>query len=177
MNDQKMIVGGLIALVAVGGILFVLSGSPSSPTVTNNTASSTEATASGPNVALAACLKDKGVVFYGAFWCPHCKAQKALFGDAVPALPYVECSTLDGNSQTKVCIDKGIKSYPTWRFPDGTELTGEQQLETLAQKASCTDALPGASASTSQPSISVTPGVKTTITTGAATGVSGTAGN
>ena len=26
-------------------------------------------------------LESKGAVFYGAFWCPHCQAQKALFGN------------------------------------------------------------------------------------------------
>src|SRR3989338_5665230 len=26
------------------------------------------------------CLKDKGAIFYGAFWCPHCQKQKSLFG-------------------------------------------------------------------------------------------------
>jgi thiol-disulfide isomerase/thioredoxin len=28
----------------------------------------------------AECLKSKGAVFYGAFWCPHCQDQKKLFG-------------------------------------------------------------------------------------------------
>jgi len=27
----------------------------------------------------AQCLTDKGVKMYGAYWCPHCQAQKALF--------------------------------------------------------------------------------------------------
>ncbi len=30
--------------------------------------------------ALAEHLKDKGVLFYGASWCPHCQEQKRLFG-------------------------------------------------------------------------------------------------
>ena len=37
-------------------------------------------------------LTTGGVEFYGAFWCPHCQAQKALFGDSKKYLPYVECS-------------------------------------------------------------------------------------
>ena len=24
----------------------------------------------------AKCIKDRGAIFYGAFWCPHCQAQK-----------------------------------------------------------------------------------------------------
>ncbi|MES2213773.1 MAG: thioredoxin domain-containing protein [Patescibacteria group bacterium] len=85
----------------------------------------------------ATCLKDKGVTFYGAFWCPHCQAQKALFGSAQKLLPYVECSNPDGNSQNETCNTAKITSYPTWEFPNGERLTGEQTFETLAEKSSC----------------------------------------
>lgn len=85
----------------------------------------------------AQCLKDKGLVFYGAFWCPHCQSQKKAFGDAAKILPYVECSTPDGQGQLDVCKEKGINSYPTWTFPDGTKLEGEITFETLSQKSSC----------------------------------------
>jgi thiol-disulfide isomerase/thioredoxin len=87
--------------------------------------------------AFATCLKDKGAVFYGAFWCPHCQATKKLFGSAQKFLPYVECSTPDAKGQTQICIDKGVASYPTWDFADGSRLTGELTLETLAEKTSC----------------------------------------
>ena len=83
------------------------------------------------------CLKDKGATFYGAFWCPHCQTQKKLFGSSVKLLPYVECSTADGKSQTLECIAKGIQSYPTWIFADGSQLNGEIPLATLAEKTSC----------------------------------------
>lgn len=94
---------------------------------------------SGPGIydEFATCLKDKGAVFYGAFWCPHCQAQKKLFGSSQKLLPYVECSTPDGQSQTPACIEKGIASYPTWEFADGTKLNGEIPLATLAEKTSC----------------------------------------
>ena len=72
----------------------------------------------------AQCLKDKGAVFYGAFWCQHCQSQKAMFGRSARLLPYVECSTPDGRAQIPVCTEKGIKWYPTWRFADGSEETG-----------------------------------------------------
>lgn len=84
----------------------------------------------------ATCLKDKGAVFYGAFWCSHCNAQKKEFSSSAKFLPYVECSTLDGD-QNQVCKDAKIMGYPTWRFADGTELTGEIPLNTLAEKTSC----------------------------------------
>lgn len=85
----------------------------------------------------ATCLKDKGAVFYGAFWCPHCQAQKKLFGSSVKLLPYVECSTVDGQAQTQVCIDKKVVNYPTWEFADGSRLDGEIPLQQLADKTSC----------------------------------------
>lgn len=85
----------------------------------------------------AQCLKDKGAVFYGAFWCPHCKAQKALFGRSVTLLPYTECSTADGKDQLQVCKDKNITNYPTWEFADGTRITGEATLQQLSDKTQC----------------------------------------
>ena len=52
---------------------------------------------------LAQCLKDKGVIFYGAFWCPHCQNTKKQFGNSAPLLPYVECSEPDQKTQTPIC--------------------------------------------------------------------------
>lgn len=85
----------------------------------------------------AKCLKDKGAVFYGAFWCPHCQNQKTMFGKSAKLLPYVECSTLDGRGQLQVCKDKNIQSYPTWDFSDGSRKTGEIALDILAEKTGC----------------------------------------
>jgi glutaredoxin len=67
-------------------------------------------------------LTDSGAKFYGAFWCPHCQAEKALFGSSKKLLPYIECSKAD-HSQTQACIDAKIESYPTWFFKDGITLT------------------------------------------------------
>ena len=91
----------------------------------------------------AQCLKDKGAIFYGAFWCPHCQAQKKEFGSSVKYLPYVECSTPDGQGQTQECTNKGITSYPTWILADGTRIPDDSpngagvKLETLSEKTSC----------------------------------------
>lgn len=83
------------------------------------------------------CLKDKGAVFYGAFWCPHCQAQKALFGRSTKFLPYVECSTPNGQDQFQICKDKKVESYPTWEFTSGERVSGEMSLEALAEKTGC----------------------------------------
>ena len=85
----------------------------------------------------ATCLKDSGATFYGAFWCPHCQAEKALFGRSAKLLPYVECSAPDGQSQNQICNDAKVEGYPTWQFKDGSRLTGEVPLDKLAEKTSC----------------------------------------
>ena len=85
----------------------------------------------------AQCLGQKGAMFYGAFWCPHCQNQKKMLGNSAKLLPYTECSTPDGKGQLAVCTEKKVANYPTWRFADGTELTGEVPLNQLAEKTSC----------------------------------------
>jgi hypothetical protein len=84
----------------------------------------------------AQCLKSSGAEFYGAFWCTHCQNQKELFGSSKQYLPYIECSNPD-NSQVQICKDKNIEGYPTWIFKDGSRLSGEQTLQTLAEKSQC----------------------------------------
>lgn len=73
---------------------------------------------------------------YGAFWCPHCAAQRALFGDAFAQVRYVECSNPD-HSQNQTCDDAHVQAYPTWIFADGTRHEGEQTLAELAQSSGC----------------------------------------
>ena len=85
----------------------------------------------------ARCLKDKGAVFYGTFWCPHCQNQKAMFGKSAKLLPYIECSTLDGQSQLAVCQEKKIEGYPTWEFTDSSRESGEVPLSRLSEKTGC----------------------------------------
>ncbi len=94
----------------------------------------------------AQCLTEKGVKFYGAFWCPHCQAQKAIFGNSKDKLPYIECSTPDSKGQTQICEDKGIKSYPTWSSmvasttastTDEVFSPGEKTLDELVEKSGC----------------------------------------
>lgn len=84
------------------------------------------------------CLSNKGAKFYGAFWCPHCQNQKALFGKSASLLPYIECSTPDAKGLLPICQEKKIEGYPTWIFADGSRLTGEIELQKLADKTSCT---------------------------------------
>src|SRR3989344_9339777 len=87
--------------------------------------------------AFAQCLNDSGAKYYGAFWCPNCKNQEALFGRSARLLTRVECSTPDGSGQLKVCQDADIKGYPTWDFANGTRESGTLPLERLSEVTGC----------------------------------------
>ena len=73
----------------------------------------------------AQCLNQKKLKFYGAFWCPHCQAQKASLGDGAHFLPYIECSNAD-RTQKEECNAAKIESYPTWIYPNPISITSEQ---------------------------------------------------
>jgi len=85
----------------------------------------------------AQCLSDSGTKFYGTFWCSHCQAQKKEFGSSAKYLPYIECSTSDGQGHLDVCKEAGIEGYPTWVFTDGSRISGEVSLDTLSTKTQC----------------------------------------
>ncbi len=124
MNNKPLLFTllGTIVFVAAAAFLYTRS------------SSSTPAT---PGLAgFAQCIAASGAKFYGAYWCPHCQNQKHEFGDAAQYLPYVECAA-SLQEQTQVCKDAKIEGYPTWRFADGSEATGEQPLATLAEKTGC----------------------------------------
>lgn len=91
----------------------------------------------GPLDEFATCLGTRGAEFYGTFWCPHCQNQKAMFGKSQKKLPYIECSTPDGQGQTNICKEKEIQGYPTWIFADGSRMSGEIPLAKLAEKTGC----------------------------------------
>jgi thiol-disulfide isomerase/thioredoxin len=81
---------------------------------------------------LASCLTQKGAVMYGASWCPHCQAQKEMFGTAFSKVKYVECE-----EEKQKCADEEITGLPTWKFADGSRLEGKQEFKVLADKAGC----------------------------------------
>lgn len=88
----------------------------------------------------AKCLTEKGLVFYGAWWCPHCQNQKEMFGDAFQYVNYIECEKKPGQSRgqlVEACVSANIEGYPTWILPDGSRQTGEFPLESLSQISGC----------------------------------------
>ncbi len=131
---MKLFTWIIAVTVLCGAFLLILKQSVSAPTPEKNIP--------GVYDQFAQCLKEKGAVFYGASWCSHCQAQKESFGNSVHLLPYVECSTPDGQGQTSACADKKIMQYPTWIFADGSQETGNLSMEKLAEKTGC--AIPGA---------------------------------
>ena len=124
INEQTGKAGLIITIIiiAVAVVIFFVVRSTSGP---------------GPLDSFAQCLKDKGVTFYGAFWCPHCQNQKKLFGRSASFLPYVECSTANGQGMLPICRDNKVTGYPTWVFPDQTRESGEVALETLSKRSGC----------------------------------------
>ena len=80
----------------------------------------------------AGCLASQKLTMYGAVWCSHCQAQKALFGDSFKYVPYVECT-----ENPDRCIAEGIGSYPTWIDNKGVKYIGEQSLEKLGEISGC----------------------------------------
>ena len=87
----------------------------------------------------AKCLKDRHVLMYGAYWCPHCAEQKEKFGSSFKYAPYVECG-IPGNTrgEQEVCKDAGIKHFPTWQFPPvGERVEQVLSLDDLSDRTGC----------------------------------------
>jgi len=88
---------------------------------------------SGPSLydSFAQCLTEKGVTMYGTEWCPHCKNQKAEFGNSFQYINYVDC-----DRSREVCDNAGVEGYPTWDI-DGQSYAGEQSLGRLSSLSGC----------------------------------------
>jgi glutaredoxin len=79
----------------------------------------------------ASCLTEKGAVFYGTNSCPHCKDQKAMFGDSFSEVTFIDCE-----ASRQLCRLAGVTAYPTWII-NGEKYTGTRSLETLGALAGC----------------------------------------
>jgi uncharacterized membrane protein/thiol-disulfide isomerase/thioredoxin len=137
--------GGLargIVGAALAVVVLVAGFALNSPAVTGAATATTAAGAaagagdafSSPDqlAALADYLRQSGAVFYGASWCPHCQAQKQMFGAAASKLPYVECDPRGTDAQPDVCQAVGVQAYPTWVI-NGQKHEGEISPSELAQ--------------------------------------------
>ncbi len=120
-SSSSLVLFGLAGLAVVGLLAYVVT-RPTVPSAYND---------------FAQCLTDKGVKMYGAWWCPHCTAQKKLFGSAFKKVNYVECSPAGSKSMSAQCQADGIQGYPTWVFADNTRTSGEQSFAALSLKTGC----------------------------------------
>jgi uncharacterized membrane protein len=67
-------------------------------------------------VALAKHLTQVGARLYTAYWCPHCRDQKELFGkQAAAELQVIECAPDGRNNQAELCKQKGSRVTPPGR--------------------------------------------------------------
>lgn len=83
-------------------------------------------------VELAKHLSQVGAKVYTAYWCPHCRDQKELFGkEAAAELTIIECAPDGRNNQAALCKQKGVQGYPSWEI-NGTVDSGVKPIETLA---------------------------------------------
>jgi glutaredoxin len=80
---------------------------------------------------LATCMTAAGATMYGTEWCPHCKAQKEMFGNSFKLINYVDC-----DKRLDDCKNAGVEGYPTWSI-NGSLYPGTQNLYILASKTGC----------------------------------------
>jgi thiol-disulfide isomerase/thioredoxin len=125
---MKKYLGWIVIVVVIFGIFFWWKSSTTVP--------------DGKYDQFAQCVAGKGMTMYGAYWCPHCKKEKANFGSSFQYVPYVECT-----QEVKLCKNSNINSYPTWIRQSSvgtstatsteTRYTGELGLEKIAQITGC----------------------------------------
>ncbi len=91
--------------------------------------------------ALARCLTKQGFVMYGSVTCSACRAQRKAFGAAFAYIKEIECNPHVPDTQVERCLEKKIKTTPTWiAEKDGEELRrleGYRLLADLASAAGC----------------------------------------
>ena len=101
----------------------------------------TPAAGAGELAALARCLAERGVVYYGASGCKACRTQKRSFGAAFAEVVAIECHPHAPGSETEHCVERGIRVTPTWLLePAGREagrLEGARGPAELATFAGC----------------------------------------
>jgi len=156
-HNAGLFIGIVVTVIVIGGIALAADKSKDK-TGTNaepNTTVASDSTPDSGNVKgatteddtnvsddykekLAKFLTEKGAVFYGAYWCPHCKDQKKLFGDALKFVNYVECDAAGDNAKPDECRAQGVEGYPTWIY-QGKKYSGTRTLAELAEMVGFTN--------------------------------------
>ena len=130
--------GILLSLsIVIGSLIWSSSIEPNKSTISNNPNLGSPPivkSISNPNqIKFAKYLTSKNISMYSAYWCPHCHDQKELFGkEASNQLVIVECAKDGLNSQSELCDQKEIISYPSWEI-NGKIDSGVKSLEDLVR--------------------------------------------
>ncbi|HLD83684.1 MAG TPA: hypothetical protein VI979_02410 [archaeon] len=85
--------------------------------------------------AFAKCLTEKGVKFYGTYWCNECTKQQKEFGMSWQNINAIDCAMEIDNP--RICSDAGVNEYPTWEFADGTRKQGTLSFAELGTLSGC----------------------------------------
>ncbi len=136
-DPRDLIFRGLILsiIVLLSGLVWSSLADPSRANLPINReglAPPIQSVSSESSIELAKHLKEKNIILYNAYWCPHCHDQKELFGkEASSNLLLVECAPDGQNSQTELCQQKEITGFPSWEI-NGKIDSGVKSLEELA---------------------------------------------
>ncbi len=129
--------GILISIVVLlGGLIWSSSVDPNKQevsTINEGVAPLVQNESSTSSIKLAKHLREKNIILYNAYWCPHCHDQKELFGkEAVSSLILVECAIDGKNNQAELCKSKGITGFPSWEI-NGEIYSGTKTLDELSE--------------------------------------------
>jgi uncharacterized membrane protein len=143
---QLLFVGVIVTMVTLISTLAIYSPHKDASSSTNYLDAKApppiQTVSSQAEIELARYLKQIDAKMYGAYWCPHCHEQEALFGrEAFANINYVECAADGRNSKSDLCqkiVPEAEKQtsqsfgFPTWEIK-GKYYAGVQSLEKLAQ--------------------------------------------
>lgn len=124
-SPTRLIIGALVVIVAAFVVYQAVKGASVDPA----------------KKALAECMTQKGIVMYGADWCPHCQHTESNFGPAFKYVDYVACEHNVGDPLAPVCQQHNVTAFPTWINPNGSRTVGMTELGSLAAWSNCTAAL------------------------------------
>ena len=122
-NNKTIYVLAGVVLIVVAIIAFVVA-RPTGQVIGGNTGT-------GEFDEFAECLTEEGAIFYGTEWCGFCQQQKAMFGESMEYINFIDC---DQNRDE--CMSEGIRGYPTWKI-NGELYSGLQQLTRLSDLTGC----------------------------------------
>lgn len=123
-----LFIGIPVILIVFGALAYI--------GVVSNSDSATGAAIVGEYDDFAKCLTESGAKMYGAYWCPHCKSQKEMFGSSFQYINYIECAPGGDDADPMACQAAGISGYPTWII-NGQKYPGSKSLEQLSELSGC----------------------------------------